>query len=71
MTARRGKLVSNGLPCIDYYNDNGHWIARIWESYEGWWSVRLCRVELLSCYHSEEEAFNALALWLDNTLTYC
>lgn len=71
MIASRGKLVINELPCVDYYNDNGHWVARIYERYEGWWSVRLCRVELLSCYHSEAEAFGALTFWLDIPITYC
>ena len=70
MIAIRKKLAINNLPAIDYYDGAGKWLACIYEMYEGWWSVRLCRVELLSCYHSEEEAFAALAFWLDIPITY-
>jgi len=65
MKVIRKKLAINDLPCIDYYNKDGHWKASIYEMNAGWWSVRLNRVALLGCYHSEEEAYDALSFWLD------
>lgn len=65
MNSIRKKLVHNDLPSIDFYDDSGKWIACIYEFYAGSWSVRFNRVELLSCYYSEAEAFDALSFWVD------
>lgn len=62
----RKKLAINNLPAIDYYDDSGLWIASIYERYPGDWSARLPRVELLSCYKTEEDAVDALCFWLPN-----
>lgn len=69
MTIKRGKLAINDLPCIDYYNDKG-WLACIYEMHTGLWSIRLNRVELLSCYHTEQEAIEALSFWIDIPTNY-
>jgi hypothetical protein len=68
MTAIHKKLAINDLPAIDYYDDNGHWKACVYEMYPGWWSMRAARVEMLSCFHSKEEAQAKVCFWLDITV---
>lgn len=58
-------MAINNPPRVDFYNEKAHWLACIYEMYAGWWSVRYNRVELLSCYHTEEEAYAALCGGLD------
>ncbi len=64
MKTIRKKLAINDLPAIDYYNDNGQWVACVYGLHPDAWSVRLSRVELTACYKTEEQANEALYFWL-------
>jgi len=69
MTAIHKKLV-NDLPCIDYYNNEGRWLASISEMEPGWWTVRINSATYFGRFDSYDYAFRQVCFWLDIPALY-